>query len=96
MNRSVSYEEMIRMNINEKRRKNYEDVKSRLSEMEHEEFMEIIDEVFRLIEVQDKNPKNDDFEYFFELRENIELYELLLLELSKRKNQAIANYQDYL
>ncbi|MEJ3719174.1 hypothetical protein WGM54_14225 [Paenibacillus polymyxa] len=84
------------MNINEKRRKNYEDVKSRLSEMEHEEFMEIIDEVFRLIEVQDKNPKNDDFEYFFELRENIELYELLLLELSKRKNQAIANYQDYL
>ncbi|MDP9675237.1 hypothetical protein J2W97_001220 [Paenibacillus jamilae] len=84
------------MNINEKRRKNYEDVKSRLSEMEHEEFMEIIDKVFRLIEAQDKNPKNDDFEYFFELRGNIELYELLLLELSKRKNQAIANYQDYL
>lgn len=84
------------MNINEKRRKNYEDVKSRLSEMEHEEFMEIIDKVFRLIEAQDKNPKNDDFEYFFELRENIELYELLLLELSKRKKQAIANYQDCL
>lgn len=84
------------MNIKEKRRKNYEDVKSRLSEMEHEEFMEIIDKVFRLIEAQDKNPKNDDFEYFFELRENIGLYELLLLELSKRKNQAIANYQDCL
>lgn len=84
------------MNINEKRKKNYEDVKSRLSEMEHEEFMEIIDKVFRLIEAQDKNPKNDDFEYFFELRENIGFYELLLLELSKRKNQAIANYQDCL
>lgn len=84
------------MNINEERRKECDDIKSHMSEMEHEEFMETIDKVFKLIEEQDRNPKKDDVSYFLALQDHIEVYNLMLFELSRRKNQAISDYREFL
>ncbi|MBU7316089.1 hypothetical protein [Paenibacillus oleatilyticus] len=84
------------MNPNVVRRQKYDEIKRRLSKMEHDEFMSAIDKIFKLIEESDKNPKQNDLNYYLTLQDHIEIYDLMLLELSRRKNQAIIDYREFL